>query len=103
MARSNSILTERDNGTYYTGPLEPAKRAMLDEYGDSLTVERRSDGSWIAAEHRGGEHSNPNAWGVGQSEEEAWRYLIGTDFGPLDETYDDEGYELHQRKMLGLD
>lgn len=101
--RKNSILTETDHGTYYTGPLEPARRAMRDEYGDSLTIEHREDGRWIVTEHRGSEHSNPNQWGAGATEEEAWRYLIGTDFGPLDGTYEDEGYEAHQRQMLGLD
>lgn len=100
--RSNSILTETEDGTYYTGPLEPARRALLDEYGDSITVEQ-SEGHWIVTEHRGGTHDNPNAWGKGATEEEAWRYLIGSDFGPLDDTYDDEGYEAHQRRMLGLD
>ena len=100
---SNSILTETKDGTYYTGPLEVAQRAMLDEYGDSITVEHREDGRWIVTEHRGGEHANPNAWGIGKTEEEAWRYLIGTDFGPLDDTYEDEGYEAHQRRMLGLE
>lgn len=103
MARSNSILTETPVGTYYTGPLEPAKRVMRDEYGDDLTVEHRPEGHWIVTEHRGSTHDNPNQWGQGPTEEEAWRYLIGTDFGPLDDTYDDEGYEAHQRRMLGLD
>ena len=103
--RSNSILTETEHGTYYTGPLEPAKRALLDEYGDNITVHYNDEnGVWQVAEHRGspvGDFS-PNQWGLGATEEEAWRYLIGADFGPLDATYDDEGYEAHQRKMLGL-
>lgn len=101
--RSNSILTETEDGTCYTGPLAPAQRAIREEYGEDVTVERRSDGRWIVTEHRGGEHANPNAWGVGETEEEAWRYLIGADFGPLDATYDEEGYEAHQRKALGLE
>lgn len=100
--KRNSILSETERGTYYTGPLEPARRALRDAYGDALTVERRTDGTWVVTEHQGSEHANPNAWGAGASEEEAWRYLIGTDFGPLDETYEAEGYEAHQRRMLGL-
>lgn len=104
MPRKNSILVETMNGTYYTGPLEPAKRALLDEYGDSITVTQDPEiGAWSVTEHRGGASDNPNQWGQGRTEEEAWRYLIGTDFGPLDATYEDEGYEAHQRLMLGLD
>jgi hypothetical protein len=103
MSESNSILTEREGGTYYTGPLRPAQRAMRNEYGDDLDVERRDDGTWVVTEHRGTTHENPNQWGAGATEEEAWRYLIGADFGPLDPTYIHEGYEAHQRKMLGLD
>lgn len=101
----NSILQERASGTYYTGPLEPAKRVMLDEYGDEITANYNDEnGVWVVSEHRGNAAGdlNPNQWGCGATEEEAWRYLIGTDFGPLDATYDDEGYEAHQRKMLGL-
>ena len=99
----NSILTETEHGTYYTGPLEPAQRAMRDEYGDSITVSRADTGAWVVTEHRGNDGpDNPNQWGAGATEEEAWRYFIGTDFGPLDSTYDDEGYEAHQRQMLGL-
>ena len=101
----NSILRETPRGTYYTGPLEPAQRMMRDEYGEDLTVQRREDGVWIVTEHRGtgGTHDNPNQWGAGATEEEAWRYLIGTDFGPLDSTYENEGYEANQRRALGLD
>ena len=103
MYASNSILTETEHGTYYTGPLEPAKRAMLDEYGDDdIGVDLRPDGTWLVTEHRGATHENPNQWGAGVTQEEAWRYLIGADFGPLDATYEDEGYEAHQRRMLGL-
>lgn len=102
--KRNSILVETMNGTYYTGPLEPAKRALLDEYGDEITVTRYpATGAWTVTEHRGGTSDNPNQWGQGRTEEEAWRFLIGADFGPLDHTYDSEGYESHQRKMLGLD
>lgn len=102
--RRNSILTETENGTYYTGPLGLAKQAMLDEYGDSITVSRDDQtGAWLVTEHRGNDGpDNPNQWGRGATEEEAWRYLIGSDFGPLDATYEDEGYEAHQREMLGL-
>lgn len=99
--KKNSILSERDNGTYYTGPLDPAIKAMRDEYGEHITVERGANG-WKVTEHRGSTHDNPNQWGVGVTEEEAWRYLIGADFGPLDSTYEDEGYEEHQRRMVGL-
>lgn len=105
MTKSNSILTERPLGTYYKGPLEPAKKAMLDEYGDNITVEHKIEegGYWIVTEHRGSTVESPNQWGSGSTEEEAWRYLIGADFGPLDATYEEEGYEQTQRKMLGLD
>jgi hypothetical protein len=99
----NSILRETAVGTYYTGPLEPAKEALRAEYGDDLTVEHRSNGTWLVTEHRGATHDSPNQWGTGATEDEAWRYLIGTDFGPLDATYSEENYEAHQRKMLNLD
>ena len=103
--RQNSILVERKGGTYYTGPLEPAKRALLDEYGDSITVHYNDEnGVWQVAEHRGcpAGDLNPNQWGMGKTQEEAWRYLIGNEFGPLDDTYEAEDYEAHQRSMLGL-
>lgn len=101
---SNSILAETDLGTYYTGPLEPAIKAMRDEYGDAITVSQNSvTGAWFAVEHRGSpDDSIYNQWGQGSTEEEAWRYLIGADFGPIDATYIEEGYEAHQRQMLGL-
>ena len=100
---SNSILTETEVGTYYTGPIEPAIAVMRNEYGADLTVEHREDGVWLVTEHRGGEHPNPNQWGAGPTEDEACRYLIGADFGPLDPTYIEEGYEKTQRAALGLD
>lgn len=100
--RSNSILTDTKHGTFYTGPLGPAKRALLDSYNDGITVLDQGD-HWLVAEHFGHDSiEHMNQWGKGETEEEAWRYLIGADFGPLDDTYDDEGYEAHQRKMLGL-
>lgn len=103
--KKNSILTETEDGTYYTGPLDPAKRAMLSEHNGYITVSHNAEtGRWVAVEHYpSSDDADYNQWGSGQTEEEAWRYLIGADFGPLDETYDDEGYEAHQRSMLGLD
>lgn len=100
---SNSILTDTDDGTFYTGPLEPARQAMLNEYGDSITARTLPDGGVEVVEHRGSTPDSPNQWGVGATAEEAWRYLIGADFGPLDATYEAENYEAHQRRMLGLD
>lgn len=105
----NSILQDTEVGVYYSGPLEPAKRALLDSYGeDNITVVHLTDYATgepyvQVTEHRGGAQDSPNQWGSAETEDEAWRYLIGADFGPLDDTYDDEGYEEHQRRMLGLD
>jgi hypothetical protein len=104
MTRSNSILRETEHGTYYTGPLDAGIKAMRDEYGDdNLTVQHVEDNWVLVVEHRGGTAPNPNQWGAGETEEEAWRYLIGTDFGPLDDEYEREDYEANQRRMLGLD
>lgn len=117
--KRNSILEERPEGCYYTGPLGPAVAAMYDEYGmENLTVvsvvNQKSSRVFIA-EHRGAEippfdrsdlrqvEAAANQWGWGETEEEAWRYIIGSEYGPLDTTYEDEGYEHAQRAALGLD
>lgn len=88
----DDLLVERHNGTYFMGDLDAAKRIMLDEYGDDITERTNANGRVEVVEHRGntGGADNPNQWGQGLTSDEAWRYLIGADFGPIDSEYNED-------------
>lgn len=85
----SKLLEERENGTYYLGDLSAAKNYLRDWYGSGVREGLREDGSYIVAELD--EFGEPHSWGCSESgdAEEAWRYFAGTDFGPVDEWYDE--------------
>ncbi len=90
----NTLIEERPEGDYFTGNIEAAKRLLLDEYGDSITVRhytsRKTGQTYVeVTEHRGGSAESPNQWGNARDEDTAWRYLAGADFGPVDSEYDE--------------
>jgi hypothetical protein len=95
----DDLLVERRDGVYFMGDddlLAAAKVLMRDEYGDDITEQRIAVGhpdndtwKYIVSEHRGGDVESPNQWGSGFTSDEAWRYLIGADFGPIDSEYNE--------------
>lgn len=80
------LLEERPDGTYFLGDLDAAKVYLRDNY--EIHERRREDGAVTVGELRDGEFQ---MWGTSESgdEEEAWRYLAGADFGPIDAEYDE--------------
>jgi hypothetical protein len=91
------LLEEREAGTFYVGPLEPAKHYIRDAYTD-VREGLRENGSYLVGEYFAADDDEPHSWGCSESgdAEEAWRYFLGTDFGPIDEGYD----EPHLRRLL---
>lgn len=93
----DALLVERHEGIYFMGDLDAAKQIMTDEYGTDLTEWREGNRVFVG-EHRGSavepdalvEISDCTQWGVGFTSDEAWRYLIGADFGPIDEHYNED-------------
>lgn len=91
------LVEQRPEGDYYTGPLAPAQAYLRDEYGDdNIRVTRNVRGTDVVmvGEYRGcGDDPNawPNQWGQSATGDgdEAWRYLLGADFGPVDEEYNE--------------
>lgn len=86
---SKPLIEQRPEGDYFTGDLTAAKRILRNEYGDYLSTVTNANGTVTVTEHRGGTPDNPNQWGTGCTEDEAWRYLAGQDFGPTDDEYDE--------------
>lgn len=85
----SKLLEDRENGTYYLGDLDAARAYLRDAYFE-VREGLRDDGSYIVGEYFSGD-DEPHQWGVSASgdRDEAWRYFAGTDFGPLDDEYDE--------------
>lgn len=90
MTIKKPLLEERENGTYYLGPLEPAKVLVRESYHE-VREETLPNGAVRVGEFMLND-DEPHAWGVSMEGdwEVAWRYFIGTDFGPVDEEYDED-------------
>jgi hypothetical protein len=88
---------EHNDSTYYVGDLEAGKAAArANLYGSQSILERTHSNGAVSVEiHDGkfveGDSSTLCAWGTSEvgDVEEAWRYLLGTEFGPLDSEYDE--------------
>ena len=88
---------EHNDSDYYTGPLPPALDLIESEGWSVVTF---TDEPIVRAEIRT-EPDDPGStmtFGAGRSENEALRYALGAEFGPLDEMYDEPAL----RKALGL-
>lgn len=98
LADTEPLLVEDEHGTKYVGPFEPAQALVAEDFYVSLdTVE----GKYVATvmpelpEWNGNSgwaarcFDNAEAWGRGDSKEEAWRYAFGALFGPIDAGYDE--------------
>lgn len=87
-------LEERPNGTYYLGPLEEAKAFTAEwlAYSESrytLNGEFRY-AVFLSLNATDGEQANVNNYdscGHGDTAEEAWRYALGSEFGPADDEF----------------
>jgi|ERR671927_986986 hypothetical protein len=83
---TESDFEERKGGLYYIGPLEPAIKFVQQDHG---TLEESENGRTYVNY----DHTPPKGWddcaefGVGETPEEAWRYIMGAVFGPLDEEF----------------
>lgn len=85
-------FTTRNDDLYYTGPLEEAKALIRKEFA----VTEQS--YWMDGEQRHtvmfGIVGEPVTWdtmndyGNGGSSEEAWRFALGAEFGPLDDGFE---------------
>lgn len=102
------LLTINDNGdTFYVGPIAEAL-TLLREEDTSVRTVQRTDGTWLAVSSWSADltlSDDPDElfgladeWGSGATEDEALRYMLGANFGPLDESYDDSAL----REGLGL-
>jgi hypothetical protein len=86
-------LEERDNGTYYLGPLEPAKEFMREIQGvtESSYRERFNDKrSYLVCftmDEEPATLDNCNDYGRGETLEDAWRYALGGEFGPANDEF----------------
>jgi hypothetical protein len=73
---------DKKSSTYYVGPLDAgrvvAARVTSDSEPDVSTLD--AGGYMVATE---------NAWGTGQTLDEAWRYFLGAVFGPADDGYNE--------------
>lgn len=97
----DALLVERRDGVYYMGDLDAAKVLIADEYGDSVRESRvpighpdNDDWRYVVAEYRGRDADDYNQFGSGLTSDEAWRYLIGADFGPIDGEYNEDALRI---------
>ena len=90
-----SLLEERTGGTYYTGPLEPAIAYVKDTYYVSEWDDTNMTGVTglfrveLYATTQDQVARSASDWGAGRTQEIAWRFALGAEFGPLDEGYDE--------------
>lgn len=92
MTITKPLLEERDNGTYYLGPLEPAKILVQEGYGE-VREQTLDNGAVRVGEFLPNDtDTEPHQWGISIEGdwEVAWRFYIGQDFGPIDEEYDED-------------
>jgi hypothetical protein len=88
-------LETRPDGTYYTGPLEEAKAFIADWINSTEARYRDRTGKlryavYLTLEVGDGKpasNDNCNDIGVGDTNEEAWRYALGAEFGPADDNF----------------
>lgn len=86
---------------YFTGDLEAGKAVFrADLFGDqNIAVREHADrGLWSVELHDGtvAGDGNLRSWGTAPTVDEAWRYLLGAEFGPIDSEYDED----HLRSLL---
>lgn len=84
-------LEERSEGTYYKGPLEPAKDFMREDWGVSESS-YMADGKrmYLVCFTIGqglASLANCNDFGRADTLEDAWRYALGAEFGPADDNF----------------
>lgn len=85
------IIGPNETDWYYTGRLINGISLYLKDDPAPTIEPRTPDGDgWIL--------KSDNHWGTGDTFEDAWRYLLGAAFGPVDEWYDED----HLRTVLGL-
>ena len=97
-------LDERQDGTYYTGPLEVAKQFILEysnvsvffQPGKHVTVYINQDG----ADGEVPNWNNCNEFGNGKDEEDAWRWALGAAFGPADDEF--SAFPLTHNKTIAV-
>lgn len=80
------LLEERENGTYYTGPLGAGINLAHEDR--IIETTEQEDGTWLI-EFLDGADPTAAEWGRGESREEALRYALGAMFGPIDSEYDE--------------
>lgn len=81
-------LEERPNGTFYTGPLEPAKAHLVRNFYATEASEK--DGVHtvlVGYESSAVSWENCSEFGRGKSAEEAWRFALGAAYGPVDSEF----------------
>jgi hypothetical protein len=82
------MLTERDFGTgingdlLYIGPLKEAQD-FIHKHDNTVLVERVQYSKNLMRV----ELAEGNSYGVGDTEELAWRYALAAEFGPMDENF----------------
>src|SRR4030095_2380377 len=85
--RGASQLTDKDfiespdRGLLYIGPLDVARDFIKGPNKTEVAVFRTNTGRW-RVEFDGG-----HVFGVADTEELAWRYALGGEFGPIDEGF----------------
>lgn len=93
------LLETRDEGTFYTGPLEAGKALASQDRTPAegwVTVQGQRRYRVLLGElDRSAsadlfDWADIAEWGQGETPEEAWRYALGAMFGPADADYDDQ-------------
>jgi hypothetical protein len=95
-------LETRNDGTFYTGPLDEAK-AFIREYNNVSVVSRASGMFTVFITGQSVEipdWSNVDDYGTASTEEDAWRYALGGAFGPANDEF--SAFPLTHNKTLAV-
>jgi hypothetical protein len=80
-------LEERPEGTFYTGPIEPAKTHLAHDYASAVSEKDGVTTVLLGYTADTVTWENCSEFGKGQSPEEAWRYALGAAYGPVDDEF----------------
>lgn len=96
--RHTALLEERPDGTYYLGPIEPGIRAVLNDMTLTMRCNYNAElGTFLyrvetlfPSHDLQTEAVNIASYGVAPTLDEAIRYCLGAEFGPMDADYNEE-------------
>jgi len=93
------LIVTKNGDDYYTGPLPEAKVLLARDYDIVVVIEA----GYVSVRffNHDSDPGDFDVWGNAPTEDEAWRYALGAEFGSPDKMWDAEDDEYLGRLLDG--